>query len=664
MKLFGFEISRATQAWQRKSVPPTVWSWMRADDLERSGPYLSNAYQQVVWVYRAINVLAEQVANVPFLFSSGTRGRENLITAGPLIDFYLRPHPQLNRFQYWELRVIWLMLRGECFRIPIFDESRTETKPGATGRRLKAVVMLDPAHFHHIVADHQLIGWRYTGLGPQAPLESQVFLPEEVWFERLPNPFDFWRGLPPLSAAAMAAATDFAAGAFMRGIIENNADTGVIVRADKPLAPEQQEQLFAALRDRKRRAGRADQPLLVTGCAEVIKPQLSSSDLQFLENRKFSRAEICAAFGVPEEIVTATDHAKYDVMQGARLNFIENRVAPLCGRLEAEELKTVTAIDRGAVGWFDLDSLPLMQQARRERLATARAGFEMGVPFNELNRVLDLGFKALPWGDLGYVPARFQLVSAEPSSAPAKEAAKTQPTANPFERMLRTLESVAEQETVPRRCALPDLESRAKLKAGRLQRFFFEQRGRFLQAVCDWDRAGRPGPPSARLPAAEVEHQQLVAALRPGLKEDAELAAAAARPDLRPDVAEGSALVEQLLARQDARLRALNESRRQAIEQTLALGLAQRETGEQLACRIRTVYNLQAQDALHQVALGLTIAAFEAGTQAALNQGGARDVPARSTSVGSIVPGVASGNGNALEPAAGRDVPRSGKPTP
>jgi len=84
------------------------------------------------------------------------------------------------------------------------------------------------------------------------------------------------------------------------------------------------------------------------GGAQVVRPELSSSDLQFLENRKFSRSEICAAFGIPEEIVTTTDKSKYDVMQGSRLNFIENRVVPLCRRLEAEEEITVKTIDPNA----------------------------------------------------------------------------------------------------------------------------------------------------------------------------------------------------------------------------------------------------------------------------------------------------------------------------
>jgi len=424
MKLFGLNISRSSSASVTKSASESdAAAWLRGEDVTANTTVLSNAYQQVVWVYRAINVLAEQVANIPFLFSAGERGRENLITSGPLLDFYDRPHPHMNRFQYWELRVIWLMLRGECFRIPIYEDSRGLSLSASGGegqgevafssrsprstlpapRRLKNVLLLDPSHFHHIIDNHQLVGWRYTGFGRNTPLESQVFLPEEVWFEKLPNPFDFWRGMPPLYVAEVAAKTDYAAGAFMKGLIENNADLGVVVRTQTPLDPTQREQILAALRNRKNKAGTADRPLLLWSGAEIVKPQLSSADMQFLDHRKFSRAEICAAFGVPEEIITTTDKAKYDVMQGARLNFIENRVAPLCARLEAEEEATVRSIDPNAVGWFDTDALPIMQEARRSRLAAVKTGFDMGIPFNELNRIFDLGFKPLPWGNTGYL---------------------------------------------------------------------------------------------------------------------------------------------------------------------------------------------------------------------------------------------------------------------
>jgi HK97 family phage portal protein len=547
MNFFGFDIkitkARETSGTAQKSYPVTPEEWVQGKDLDYnpgSGPVLTNAYEQVVWVYRAINVLAEQIANIPFVFSVGERGRENLITSGPVVDFYNGPHPHLNRFQYWELRVLWLMLRGECFRIPLYGEAGGGT-PALAGRSLQKVLILDPARFQHIVENHELIGWRYTGFGPYAPLETQVFLPEEVWFERLPNPFDFWRGLAPLQVAAMAARTDLAAAAFMQGVIENNADSGVIVRTEKQIAPEQQEQVIAALRGRKRRAGEADRPVFLNGVTEIVKPELSSSDLQFLENRKFTRGEICAAFGVPEEIITATEHAKYDVMQGARLNFIENRIAPLCARLEASEDLTVKLLDPRASGWFDLDSLPIMQQARRDRLTAARTGFDLGIPFNELNRVLDLGFKRLPWGDRGYVPKTMQ-----EAGAPAE----------PGGAAVQSSEFNVQDSRLP-----------APLTA-KLRRFFFEQRQRALAKLAPARPATPPGQTSPTSPTS---------------------------PTVLLDQAEEAGLLKKALSgateQEHRRWEALNHETLAGLHQTLREAQAARETPDQTAAHIRALYN-------------------------------------------------------------------------
>jgi hypothetical protein len=41
----------------------------------------------------------------------------------------------------------------------------------------------------------------------------------------------------------------------------------------------------------------------------------------------------------------------------------------------------------------------------------------MGIPFNELNRVLDLGFKPLPWGSVGYLPSKYQPLRPSESSS-------------------------------------------------------------------------------------------------------------------------------------------------------------------------------------------------------------------------------------------------------
>ena len=389
-------------AWRlatQRSVDPQCWLRGGDEDL-RGGATLTSAYQQSVWVYSCIHTLAANVAQIPFRFSRGQRKGEDLISTGPLVDLFNRPHPQLTRFGFWELYISWLCLRGEVFVVPV-QVSRSE-------RRL---LVLSPDHFQHVVQDHELVGWRYSGFGSQAPLESQVFLPDEILHDKIPNPFNPWRGMSPLTVAMLAAETDYASAQFMKGTMLNNADSGVIACMDEQLSPEQREQLLAALQSRKRKAGSADRPLLLWGKIRIERAAPVNTDLQFLENRKFNRQEICAVFGVPQELLGFTEDANRSVSDSARLNFIEHRIAPLCQRIEAVIAPEITRFGPSVYGFFDIDSLPIMQLARRSRVETAQRFFQMGVPLNDINRALDLGFPDYPWGNVGYVPRNLAAIA-------------------------------------------------------------------------------------------------------------------------------------------------------------------------------------------------------------------------------------------------------------
>jgi len=74
MNIFGFNISfqREAQPTAKKDATQYALSAGVWPEEVRGGTILSNAYQQVVWVYRAINALAEQVSNMPFRFSTTT----------------------------------------------------------------------------------------------------------------------------------------------------------------------------------------------------------------------------------------------------------------------------------------------------------------------------------------------------------------------------------------------------------------------------------------------------------------------------------------------------------------------------------------------------------------------------------------------------------------
>src|SRR6185295_16176855 len=107
--------------------------------------------------------------------------------------------------------------------------------------------------------------------------------------------------------------------------------------------------------------------------------------------------------------------ANRSVSDSARLNLIEHRIAPLCQRIEAAMEREVKRFGPNIYGFFDVDSLPLMQAARRSRVETAQKFFQMGVPFNDINHALDLGFPDYTWGNIGYVPNNLTPVPAIPA---------------------------------------------------------------------------------------------------------------------------------------------------------------------------------------------------------------------------------------------------------
>jgi HK97 family phage portal protein len=365
-------------------------AWLRAEEDTASGAVaLTSAFQQSTWVYACVTTLAENVSAIPFRISGEGTGAD---AAAKLFE---HPHRHMDRFAFWELIVAWLCLRGEAFILPILE--------GRATRVPDSLLVLSPDHFHEIIADGDLAGWRYTGSGPNSPIPSTVLLPEEVVHIRLPNPFHFWRGMSPLSVAWLAAQTDYAAAQFMKGAMINNADTGLIVTMDEQPGQDQLEQIKAALRERKRKAGTADRPLFLWGGAKIEKPTVSAMDLEFLENRKFNRQEICAIYKVPQELLGYTEDANRSVSEAARLNFVENRIAPLCKRLEAGIDPIVKIFGRELRGEFHVKATPAMQAAQRARIDSGLKLFGVGVPLNIVNQVLDLGLPDLAHGDRSFL---------------------------------------------------------------------------------------------------------------------------------------------------------------------------------------------------------------------------------------------------------------------
>jgi HK97 family phage portal protein len=479
-KWFGRNAKVRTGGW-------TATEWLRGDDLDYAQTKFVAPYAQSAWVYVAVSVLAETVGHIPFRISRGRAKGEELVESGPVVDLFGEPARGISRTLFWQTLISWEALRGEFFIVPL-DESGRVVRPGR-GMTPKQLITLNPDHLQHIVRGNELAGWRHVAPENVSLMNAQLLLPEEVIHSRSFNPYLYWRGLPPLSVAMVAAEMDFAAEQFMKALMQNNGDAGLIITSDSTLSSEQRSQILGKLRERKRCSGVADRPLLLDGNLTVQKPMISSADLQFLENRKLNRDEIGAIYKVPQSMM-GFGQEKSGLSAGTaieqdRLTFIENTISGLCRRLESALDPVVKSFGADLHGWFDIDSLPIMQTARMNRLISAERAFNMGVPFNDINEVFDLGFRPLPWGGRGYINSNLvALGETQAVSGKASESASrtTRGTASSEIAIGRMLELVEQTNSSPSLTSPPSPSSR-EIRSGKLRRFLFEQRNRALEKL-------------------------------------------------------------------------------------------------------------------------------------------------------------------------------------
>ncbi len=570
-----------------KAGDQTIAQWLRGEDGgDRGGAVMTNAYTQSTWVYSCVSLIASKVAQTPFCLVKGNSKTESEVTSGPVYDAFHRPHPLMSRFEFWETYVTWLLIRGEVFVVPVSD-----------GRMIR-LVPLNPERMWPVLQNNQLMGWRYSAGPYSGPVESQVFLPEEVIHDALVNPWNFYRGLSPLELAQLPASGDYAAAQFMKGFMMNNADSGLIVTTDQQVTSEQREQIMSALRERKRKAGTADRPLILFGGLKVEKPGLNSADAKYLEQRKCNRQEICSIFGVPQELLGINEDANRSVGESTRLNFVENRIAPFCQRIAAAWETQISAWDKTLKGYFDIDDLPEMQAARRARIASGTALFAMGVPLNTINEELDLGLPPIDHGDVGYLATNLVAVGTKPKSTQVEASQPADTQTDSFARAFKLLDAINVVEPARIECKgsgefEASIQPSVLAKRSKMERLFFEQRGRVLDALQARYKSGVPTAQRGNEDLFDVaaENNAVHRYLDPLLVMDLQFGGAQLSLEMgEPSFALAPEDALAYLAKRQSMISGINETTAAAIDATMMEGLASGESLAQLSDRIKNVF--------------------------------------------------------------------------
>ena len=342
--------------------------------------YNQNQSMLLSAVFRAVELLSNSVAEMPVVVyktdSDGnkTMDREHIVFS--LLN--RRPSARLNKHTFLKLIVMNMLLTGNGYSWIKRDSKGV----------VKELVFLPSDQvsvISHNVFDE--IKYQITGV-------KQLILPKDMLHFILIPSHDGDKGVSVLQYArkTLALNTDevAAADSFFRS---GNCKSGLI-KSDRPLTDSQEEQIKANWQSTFGTSNGMNQG----GCI-ILKPglsyesiQISPSDAELLESRKFSVAEISRFFGIPLSLMFDNSTNSYASQEMESINFLVHSLTPLLDKIEIELNDKLWTDAEWMQGYqVKFDSSIILRADKKSLAEYYQKMFTMGVMSpNEIRKDLDM----------------------------------------------------------------------------------------------------------------------------------------------------------------------------------------------------------------------------------------------------------------------------------
>jgi len=341
--------------------------------------YGDSAAMCVATVFRCVKLLSESVANLPLQY---LKRKDGIFTEvdNARLDYLLNVQPDyaVNAFDFWRQVVQELLLDGNAYIVPVYNPTSMELDRLVLCGR--GTVAHDTINDSYDISDiDNGISGRYE--------EYEIIHIKGLTLRNSK------KGVSVLSyarqAMSTAAAGDretqnrFANGGNVRGFVSNdNSVRGFGEYQDKQLA-ETAESLDSRFKGGERIVS-------LPGQVDFKQISLSSTDMQFLESRKFTVIEICRFFSVPPTFVYADTSNNYKTVEQADVDFLSHTLNSLLRNIEIELRRKLIAPSLCRRYKFKFDRRELFACDLNGMMNYGARLLQIGTTVNEVRRLNNL----------------------------------------------------------------------------------------------------------------------------------------------------------------------------------------------------------------------------------------------------------------------------------
>jgi len=349
---------------------------------------VKEGYKENSWVYRSIFLKSKAAGAVAWSIvdGEGTKLPDHRLTT--LIN---RPNPFVSKQELFELITSWLELSGNSYLKRADSNGLTQELWPVSPDRLRPVPTTDVEKW---VEGYNLDNKKRPGGGPEI-----TYQPEEVIHHKYLNPANPIIGIGPLEVLSKTVDVDNEQRNFnMRTTQNRGVVDGVFMFKRKFSSLSESDAVSDRINEKfggKRSFG------VLGNEASYQRVALTPAEMDFIQSRRSNREEIFICFGVPPVYAGVMEAATFNNYRTSELTFWFGTMLFLLDDLRdtlnfafAEELRP------GERFAYDISNIQAIREAMLDRTEVAQQLYDMGVPFDQLNRVFELGFEEFPgWGD-------------------------------------------------------------------------------------------------------------------------------------------------------------------------------------------------------------------------------------------------------------------------
>lgn len=385
------------------SIPEDYNGVYESVKVARPDDYLKAAKS---WVYACVNAIADDVASIEFkLYSVKPSGDMKEIFDHDLLNLLYRVNPFTTKFDHIHLTQQYLELAGEA---PWLLD-RTAGVP--TGIYLLRPDRLTPK----FDAKGLLSGYKYK----KDDGTESAFDAEDIIFLKYSNPAKPMRGKGTLEALRTTIAIDDNAERYNESFFRNSAIPDFVLKTEKTLDAPEIARITERWEKKYRGTEAAHKVSVLQKGMTAEKLQMTSKDMDFLEQQKFTRDKILSIFRVPKTIIAITDDVNRANAETADYVFAKRTIKPKMERI-IEQLNEFLVPLFGDNLWLDFeDPVPENLEAKLSRYNSALANGWMTT--NEIRQ--EEGKDPVDGGDEILKPFNFTPLGAVNNPTPADNTA-------------------------------------------------------------------------------------------------------------------------------------------------------------------------------------------------------------------------------------------------